>query len=216
MNPPQSLRARVLASAAATPSWSRKEGRRAALLLSVASITIAVLLFQLAGGLDHSAGRPLAITLGLVGGWSLVSAFVTWLAIGRGGSTLSRRPALLVASAVFVPLALLLWMHTFHGTYEEPFARIGYRCAALTLAIAATPLGAFLRLRRGVEPRLPMALGAAAGAACGACATVVVDAWCPLTNARHVAVGHVGPLIVLIVVGAVLGTRLLGPRRLPR
>ena len=101
-------------------------------------------------------------------------------------------------------------VRVFHGTYAEPYERVGYRCLGLTLVMAATPLAAFLRFRRGVEPRRPSILGAAAGAACGAWAGVVVDLWCPLTAPAHALVGHALPLALLVGVGALLGRRMLG------
>jgi hypothetical protein len=114
---------------------------------------------------------------------------------------------------VLAPLAAYLWICAFHGTYVEPYQRVGYRCLGYTIAIAATPLATFLRLRRGAEPRRPSTVGAAAGAASGALAGVLVDLWCPLTAPAHVVVGHVLPLVVLIGVGAVVGSRVLGVRR---
>jgi hypothetical protein len=178
----------------------------------LASLALASLIFELAGGFAHSAMRPLSITLAIAGGWTAFAATLTWLVLGRGKATLTRRPALLASAALLSPLALSVWMLAFHGTYPETVQRIGLRCLGYTLVMAVTPLAAFLRLRRGVEPRRPSALGAGAGAACGAWAGVVVDLWCPLTAPAHVAVGHVLPLALLVAVGAVVGGRTLGVR----
>jgi hypothetical protein len=213
---PSSLRDRVLAAAAATPSITRPQGHRIAVALVAASIAIGVTVFEAIGGLGHSSGRPIGMTLALAGGWVLVSLALTWLLIGRGSSTLARRSTILVTAALASPLAVFLWMHVFYGTYPEPFARVGYRCLAYTLVIAATPLAAFLALRRAVEPRHPGALGAVAGAACAAWAGALVDLWCPLTNPLHVLVGHVGPLVVAILAGAAAGRWTLGVRWIGR
>jgi len=78
--------------------------------------------------------------------------------------------------------------------------------------MSALPMASFLFLRRGIEPRGPWALGAAIGASCGASAGVLVDLWCPLTDTRHVLVGHVLPIVILVIVGTVLGRRVLGVR----
>ena len=173
-------------------------------------------MFESAGGISHTAGRPLAITLAMGGGWGAASGLLTWLVLTRGTSTLTRYPTWLAAAALLAPVVLLLWMRAFYGTYAEPFQRVGYRCLTYTLIMAATPLAAFMRFRRGVEPRRPSALGAAAGAACGGWAGVVVDLWCPLTDPSHALVGHVLPLVLLIAVGALVGSRLLGVRVLAR
>jgi hypothetical protein len=40
-----------------------------------------------------------------------------------------------------------------------------------------------------------------------------VNLWCPLTEPRHTLVGHIAPLAMLIVVGALAGGRWLGVAR---
>jgi hypothetical protein len=214
MSPPDALRARILAAAAASPSPTRPQGRRTALAMVGASLAVAAALSERAGGLAHGAGRPLPITLAIAAGGAAAAALLTLVVLGRGRSTLPRRPALLAASALVAPVALLGWLIAFHGSYVEPFERVGVRCLAFTLVLAATPLAAFLWLRRGIEPRRPSALGAAAGAACGAWAGVVVDLWCPLSAPAHALVGHALPLALLVLFGAALGRRTLGVRPL--
>lgn len=213
MPPPNALRARVLASAAARPSRTRPARKRTAAILVGLSAAIAIGAFQYAGGIEHSMGRPILLTCLLAAGWAVVSALLTWIVVGRGGATLARRPLVIGLAALLTPVAVVAWMQIFHGMYFEPFQRVGYRCLILTLAMAAMPLVAFMTLRRGIEPRAPTVLGAAAGATCGAWAGVLVDLWCPLTNVRHSLVGHVAPLVVLIAVGALIGGRALGLRR---
>jgi hypothetical protein len=212
-DPPDAMRARILAAVASTPSPTRREGQRTALALLGASVVIAGTSFELAGGLAHSASRPLGITVAISAGWAAASLGLTWLVVGRAGSTLSRRPVWLLTAALLAPVAMFAWLAAFHGSYPEPVSRLGLRCLGLTLVIAATPLGTFLLARRGVEPRRPGMLGAAAGAASGALAGVIVDLWCPLTAPAHALVGHVLPLALLVAVGALFGSRLLGLRR---
>jgi len=213
---PTPLRERILAATAKTPSPTRRQGRTAAGVLSAASVAVAVTVFEGAGGIEHGSGRPLRVTLALAGGWVFISAVLTWLVIGREGSTMARRPLLLLGAAVATPFVLFFWMHAFNGTYTEPFERVGYRCLAYTLAMSALPLASFLALRRAIEPRYPGALGAAAGAACAAWAGALLDLWCPLTNPLHVLVGHVAPLVVAMGAGAIFGRFMLGARSLPK
>jgi len=209
---PSALRARVLAAAAATPSITRSKGRVTARVLLAASVALGVTVFEGVGGFAHGAGRPLRVTLALAGGWSAMSALLTWLVVGRGGSTLARRPLLVGAAVLAMPFALILWMHLFNGTYAEPYQAIGYRCLRYTLIISALPLATFLALRRAVEPRHPAVLGAGAGAACAAWAGALVDLWCPLTNTMHVLVGHVAPILAATALGAAIGHFTLGVR----
>jgi uncharacterized membrane protein YozB (DUF420 family) len=211
---PSSLRARVLTAASAKPSPTRKQGRVAAAVLIAASVALGVTVFEGVGGFAHGSGRPLGVTIALATGWTVVSLVLTWLVVGRGGSTMARRPLLVGAAAVAMPFILFAWMHLFYGTYAEPFEAIGFRCLRYTLFISALPLAAFLVLRRAVEPRHPAALGAGAGAACAAWAGGLVDLWCPLTNSMHVLVGHVAPLVAATIVGAVAGRFMLGVRGL--
>jgi hypothetical protein len=176
------------------------------------SVAVAIVVFDRIGGLAHASGRPLRITFLLSAGWLAVSLALSWLVVGRGGSSLARQPVLLGAAAIASPLVAFTWVHLFYGTYEEPFQRVGLRCLAYSLGVAALPLATFLFLRRAVEPRSPSALGAAAGAMCACWAGAVIDLWCPLTNTMHVLVGHVTPVVLAIGVGALVGQRTLGVR----
>jgi hypothetical protein len=119
----------------------------------------------------------------------------------------------MLAVALVTPIALFAWMQVFAGTYVEPFSRLGLRCISFTVTAAALPLATVLLLRRGIEPRRPTALGAAIGVTCGAWASVIVTAWCPLTNAVHALVGHVAPVMLLGLFGAIVGPWVLGIRR---
>jgi len=212
---PARAKARLLAAIAETPAPTRRAGRRRAAVLGTASIVVAVGIFQAVGGIHNSTARPMSLTLAISGGWALFTALLSGAILWRRGSTLGRPPALLALGAFAFPVALIVWMHLFEGTYTEPYAREGWRCLAYTLAMSALPLGSFLALRRGIEPRGPWALGAAIGASCGASTGVLVDLWCPLTNARHVLVGHVLPIVILVALGTLLGRGVLGVRRLP-
>jgi len=72
-------------------------------------------------------------------------------------------------------------------------------------------------LRRGSDPLHPVLTAAAFGAAVGAGAWVLVDLWCPVGYVPHVLLGHVLPLLLLIGLSALLGSRVvaMGKRRAP-
>lgn len=207
------LRARVLAQAAAAPSRTRTEARKIATALVAGSVAIAVTIFELIGGIDHSNSRPRWITYALAGGWGLASAALSVFVVGRSRSSMARRPILLLIAALVTPLLVFGWMHLFYSLYPDPPFRIGYRCLGYSLLFSALPLASFLALRRAIEPRHPSMLGAAAGAACAAWAGALIDLWCPLTNPLHVLVGHVLPIVIAMIVGAIAGRFMLGIRR---
>jgi hypothetical protein len=50
------------------------------------------------------------------------------------------------------------------------------------------------------------------GAACGAWANVLLLLWCSLSDAPHVVLGHVAPLVLFIVAGGLVGPYTLGGR----
>jgi len=207
MGAPDALRARILAAAAATPSTTRKQGKRQAILAVLASVGVAIMLFDLAGGFAHSRDRPFGQTVRLADGWGLFSAVLTWLVLGRGASTLARSPPVLLFATAASPFALYAWMShfpTWQTTSDNEIA-----CLLLTFGFAAVPLASFLALRRGLEPSHPGIVGAAAGAMCGALSAVLVLLWCPETDGLHALVGHVLPLVCLIALGAKIGASTL-------
>lgn len=206
----EDLKARILAAAAATPSTTRKQGRRFAALVIVLAIGSSLALFELAGGLAHSRDRPLGQTVRLADGWGLVSSLLTWLVVGRGGSTLARSPPVLLGATAASPIALYAWMRHFPDWGASGDNEVA--CLLMTLAFAAAPLAAFMLLRKGLEPSHPTLLGAAAGAMSAAWGAVLVFLWCPQTDALHTLVGHVLPNIVLIALGGAIGSSTLAPR----
>jgi hypothetical protein len=216
MNLSPTLKDRVLASAAAKPSPKRSGQLGRTVTLVAVSAAVAGGIFQFSGGAAHCAGRPCLTTLELAGGWGLACALLSAVVFWRPGTVLPRKPALMLAVALGTPIALFAWMQVFAGTYVEPFSRLGLRCMGFTLTAAALPLATVLLLRRGVEPRRPAVLGAAIGVICGAWASVVVAAWCPLTNAMHALVGHVAPVVLLGLFGAGVGRWVLGMRQSER
>ena len=80
--------------------------------------------------------------------------------------------------------------------------RIGLRCLRLSLAVAAAPFAALLAVRRGTDPLQPAVTGAVLGMASGAFAWVLVDLWCPVAYMPHLLLGHVLPIALLAIAGA--------------
>jgi hypothetical protein len=166
-------------------------------------------LFQAWGGVGHSAGRPASLTFGIAVGAVLVAVAATSVSWWRGRSLVGKPASFLIGTAVLLPLITFVWLVSFNDHYAEPFQRVGWRCLGMTLFGGSLLLGAAAWLRnRTVAVHAPLA-GAALGATAGAWAGVLADLWCPLSNAPHVLVGHVLPLVLLAALGGALGQRVL-------
>ncbi len=212
MTPSSSLRDKVLADAAAHKARTRAEGRRRAALVYAIAALAALPLFFAWGGIDHASDRPLPMTIGIAAGSLLIAVACASVAWWRGSSLVGRSGTALVLVAVLAPIATYVWLVSFHGRYEEPFIRAGYRCLALTLATGAPLLGAALYVRKHTVAVHPVASGAALGAAAGAAGAIMADLWCPLTNSPHVLLGHAFPIVILALFGAMLGRGVLALR----
>jgi len=210
------LKARVLASARATRSRARGDSRLGAWLILPSACFVAGALFFAFDGIRHGQGRPTWFYAASLLGWIAVAALSMWAALSRGRSALGRPSAWLVAVCVGTPAILFAMMYGFAVAQPEVTVlhaeRLGLKCLGLALAGAAFPLTALLLVRRGSDPVHPTATGAALGAACGACAGVMVELWCPVGAPRHVAVGHILPIVVVAVLGAVTGSRIIAMR----
>jgi hypothetical protein len=206
------IKARVLAAAAAAPSPTRGQARRTTYGIVALSIAAGLVLFELLGGLAQARDRPLVLTVRLADGWALASAAVPWLTIRRASPHV-REAGVLALLCAAAPLALLAWMARFHAAYPDEHAVADWPCFVATLAGAVTPLSGFLWARRGAEPRLPGVMGAAVGLSCGCWSAVLVLLACPHTATGHALAGHLAPLVVTTLLGALAGARLLRMRR---
>jgi hypothetical protein len=210
------LKARILDAARATPSATRDTSRVFAWLVLPASLIVGAALFFAFDGMSHGEGRPLWFYLASSIGWAAVASLSMWGALARGGSAIGRPRPWLLAITIGTPAVLFAMMFGLAFVHPEVTAlhpeRLGLKCLGLTVAAAAFPLLALALLRRGSDPVHPMATGAALGAACGASAGVMVEMWCPVAAPRHVMVGHVAPMLVMAIVGAMLGARVIAVR----
>lgn len=206
------LKERILNAVAQAPSPTRTEGRRLGAWVAALSIAIGIAIFELMGGVEHSAARPLVFTVRLADGWALTSVLLTSLVLRASAPGVSSR-GLLVVATILSPIALCAWARFFHGEYADPALPEDWPCFVATVLGAAAPLASFLYVRRGTEPEHPGTLGGAAAAACGAWAGLFDFLRCPSTDGAHIALGHAGPIVLVAIVGFWLGTRVLGIKR---
>jgi hypothetical protein len=209
MMAPDDLRSRILAGVAAHPARTRGQGRRRALVLYTLALVVMAGIFQGSGGYGHSHARPAWVSVAILVGASFIAAVGSWGAVGRRGSMNGPRPYVMVLVSLLLPAAAFFWLTAWHGTYTEPAQKFGWRCLGLTLSMGGALLASLVAVRHRTVVVQPTLQGAAAGIASGALAGVLVDAWCPLTNAAHVLHGHLLPMLLLGVVGAACGKRLL-------
>ena len=207
---------RLLAETRGVPSATRGVARvRAWLVLPASAIVAAALYFGL-DGIRHGSGRASWFYAACTLSWTTVAVLSMWSALGRGAAASWRSRSILVGTALGTPailLAIMCGLAALGPTLRAGAEPIGFWCLDLTLAAAAFPLLALLHVRRGSDPVHPAFTGAALGSACGASAGVMVELWCPVANPSHIAVGHVLPIVVLMLAGAILGARSLGVRR---
>ena len=210
------LKARILANARATPSATRASSRLHAWLVLPSSIIVAAALFFAFDGVEHGSGRAQWFFFASCIGWAAVATLSMWGAFARGRSAVGRSRAGLLAVAVGTPALLFAMMFGLAVAFPEVTRvhpeRIGFKCLGLTVSAAVFPLVALALVRRGSDPVHPVATGAALGSACGASAGVMVEMWCPVANAQHVLVGHIAPILLMAILGANLGARLIAMR----
>ena len=211
---PSDDEARLLEELASVPSSTRQTARARAWSVLPAAVAVACALYFVFDRPNRH--RPLWFLVVAAASWIVVAALSVLGALGRPRGAGWRSRQALVAVAVGTPVVLLvvMWVLSLAAPQEMVVgAPQGWRCLALTLAAAAVPLLALLRLRRETDPLHPAATGAALGSACGASAGVMVELWCPVAAPSHILFGHLLPIVVLALLGGVMGSRVLRMRR---
>ena len=201
------LRARVLAAVQREPSPPRAVVVAAELRRMGLALLVTFGVFVSVRGV-RVGDRPLSLLAITALGAAAITLVVGGVALTRGRSMLGRSRTLLWSIAVATPIALLAWKLTWTARFDVlgPM-RVGVKCLGLSLAMAASPMFVMLAGRVRSDPLHPAATGAAVGAAFGAMAWVLVDLWCPVGYLRHLLIGHVLPLALIIIAGALLGRR---------
>jgi hypothetical protein len=215
------LKARLLERIASSDPPTRGAVVRRERILVATGLSIAVSIFLASGGFrDWGAPRPPT----LVGATFLATAAIAggalWVAWGRGSSSLGARSSWLWGAALGAPMALLACKMGLSADYPGASTwladRVGFRCLALSSALGATVLTAFLAARRGTDPLHPGASGAALGVAAGLSAAVLMDLWCPVAAPSHLLLGHVVPVLSLGLAGLLIGRRVLAVQWAPQ
>jgi hypothetical protein len=219
IQPPAELRERVLAAARREPIAPRREGARGRVAVVVRGFVVAGAIAAGAAipGTAARTPRPLGCVLSLELSWLSLAVAATWAGVDRGRSMLGRPRRWRIAVATLTPAALLAaWLPVAIAWPQTLADTAGLRahlvCVAVTMALAAGPLVAFARLRRGSDPVSPRATGAALGAAAGAWGAAAHVFVCGYTAPAHIAVGHILPVVLLTLVGVGIGHRVVAIR----
>ncbi len=219
MTSPDQQKAKLLAAVRAEPSPARDAVRRQDLSRLVGAALVAALLLLATGGVRATV-RPHPLVATSASLWGALAVLVSGLALRRGRSMLGVPRAWLVGMALAIVPALAaawFWLPWADLTRSVPHP-LGTDsvCLVLTLAFAAAPLVAFVGMRREGDPVRPAVTGAALGAGAGAWGATLIDLHCEMLDPRHVVLGHLLPVLVLVVAGALWGRTALAVRAAPR
>jgi hypothetical protein len=208
------LRSQIIDGARAQAAPTRAQRMRLNGIVTSVIVLVPILLFIGWGGV-RAAPRPAQLVLETALGSALLASVTAFLAFGRGRSMVGRPRPWLLAVVLGTPVLLLCWRILptlqYPGMMLAWSGRPGLRCLGLGVTLAVLPLLGVLWMRRGTVPVQPRLTAAAFGVAASAGAWVLVDLWCPVGYVPHLLLGHVLPLLLVTLLGALLGKRILAP-----
>lgn len=225
--PSERLYPRIRAAVEATPAaTTRTRTRVLAALAIVPLLTATVVLIasevvygQPTAGL-HIDVSSIVTMLTILGLLAVLAAASTLFALWQGRDGLGISPlSLMSIVALVVPVyAALTVLRPLHSGAADDVALTGVaispwglRCLLVATVVsvpALAILAAALRRAAAVSSRLR---GAAIGAAAGAWGGLAVFVFCPSGNVQHLLVGHVLPIAIFTLLGAVTLARVLRP-----
>lgn len=213
----QSVQARV----AATPAAAIRTARRTWIAICVAcaaTLLVVIAASQLVYG-EWAAG--LTATVDTRASILAIGAHVILLAsVATLGAVWRRRegfgPPLPVLAALAVSVtpvyASLTALFAQHAPANDVVASPwGARCLAIAALVGTIVLVAFGWALRRAAPEAPAGRAAAIGACAGAWVGVAVFFFCPSADQQHLLFGHVLPVAVMTMVGALLLPKALRP-----
>ncbi|HEY7641900.1 MAG TPA: NrsF family protein [Steroidobacteraceae bacterium] len=227
MTPPERLYARIRAAVEATPAATMRTRTRILvalaivplLMIVVVSIASEVVYGEPAAGLHIDVLSVVAMLATVVLLAALVVAstfFALWQ--GRTGLGIGSLSLMSIAALVVPVYAALTVLRPLHSGAADDVALTGVaispwglRCLFVATVVSVPVLAilaAAVRRAAAVSSKLR---GAALGAAAGAWGGFAVFVFCPSGSLQHLLVGHVLPIAIFTLVGAVALSRLLQP-----
>ena len=198
---------------------TRVPARTFALVVAAALVAVAAMV-ALTGVRTDLHDLSLVWFLGTACAW--LAAFLVPLGIAilpRRGSVLADSGRAAIA-AFAIPIAVTAMSFALRvdapSTFiPAPDRQLHYifNCLRAGIGGVAIPFAiAVFTLRRAAAPVRTVWIGAAAGAANGALAGLLLHAHCPIGGALHVVLGHAGASIVGAIVGAIVVPLIVGRR----
>ncbi len=204
---PPELKSRVLIAALRKPAPTRRAVRvRSGLWLAAVTSLLAALV-----GIEihfRWNGRPPWVGLVTSAGWAIVALLATCVGIGPGRSELPSIGATLWKVPIFSVLGLLAWSLCWCLAFpERQHASEGWVLLARdsALILAALPAVALALWRARGNVLNPAATGAALATAMRGWSGCAVSLSCPSGQLGHVLLGHIWPLVVLVLGGYAVG-----------
>jgi len=210
------LRAQVIDRSTREPSPTRGQLALQHRLVLGFALSVPLLSFIILGGI-RVGPRPNELVLQTALGSAVLAALFAIVGLGRGQSMLGRPRSWLWTQVLLTPISLFGWRVLVSARYPQMMVewveRPGVRCFTLSVLLASMPLMGLIWQRRNSDPVHPRLTAAAVGAAVGAGTWVLVDLWCPVGYVPHLLLGHVLPLLLLILLSALIGSRVIGVER---
>jgi hypothetical protein len=211
----------VQAGVAATPAANIRTARRTWIAICVAcaaTLLVVIAASQLVYG-EWAAGLSLAVdsrsSILAVGAHVLLLACMAtlgavWRRRGGFGPPLAVLAALAVlVTPVYASLTVLFAQHVPSGNVVvSPW---GARCLAIAALVGSIVLVVFGWALRRAAPEATASRAAAVGACAGAWVGVAVFFFCPSADQQHLLLGHVLPVAVITMLGALLLPKALRP-----
>jgi hypothetical protein len=225
--PHERLYPRIRAAVDATPAaTTRTRTRILAALVIVPLLTLAVVFIasevvygEPAAGLriDVASVGAMFTMLALLGVLAMASSlFALWQ--GRDGLGINSLTLTSIAALVVPVYAALTVVRPLHSGAADDVALTGVaispwglRCLLVATVVSVPALAILAAALRRAAVVSTQLRGAALGAAAGAWGGFAVFVFCPSGNLQHLVVGHVVPIAIFTVLGAVVLTRVLEP-----
>ncbi len=181
--------------------------RRAAIVLSVAWLTVQFLAFGIRGDLSRLSFGYL---LGLIGA-PFSAGILAIVAASRPGRVgLGVRPVLVVALALICPVIFLvagLCMPAPYAGGELGNLMLGAYCLNSTIAWALLPILSAAIVLRGAFASGAVWRSALLGGGCGLVAAALFTLHCPVVGKAHIIVAHGGAVLVSALLGGLMLSR---------